>query len=348
MERLQKILDEIRPLDRGAMEACRQRLDRLTKPKGSLGRLEELALQIAGITGKPGPVIKDKVIFTLAADHGVCREGVSAFPAEVTAQMVRNFLNGGAAINVLSRLAGAKVIVADVGVACDVDADALIVRKAGRGTASMLETDAMSRAQAIESIAIGASLFETEFQKGIDIIGTGEMGIGNTTAAAALAAVFTGKPVVQVTGRGTGLGDEELRRKVTVIDKSLNARRPDPADPIGTLSKVGGFEIGGMAGLMLAAASRRVPVVIDGFISGSAALIASQLQPAVKPYLIASHRSVEKGHSVILDHIGLRPLFDLDMRLGEGTGAALGIVLAEAATRILNEMATFDAAGVTG
>jgi nicotinate-nucleotide--dimethylbenzimidazole phosphoribosyltransferase len=347
MERIRGIIEKIQDLDPCAMDACQKRLDSLTKPRGSLGRLEELARQIAGIRGQALPMVRNKVIFTLAADHGVTQEGVSAYPSEVTAQMVYNFLKGGAAINCLARLAGAKVIVADVGVAGVLDSDELTVKKTAKGTANMTKTAAMSREQAVVSITNGAELFEQEFGKGIDIAGTGEMGIGNTTSAAALTAVFTGKPPEAVTGRGTGLSKEGLARKIEVIQRVLKMHRPDPADPIGVLSKVGGFEIGGMAGIMLASAGRRVPVVIDGFISGAAALIACSLAPAVKNYLIASHRSVEQGHSVILEHLGLRPLFDLDLRLGEGTGAALGIILAEASTRILREMATFGEAGVS-
>ncbi len=329
------------------MQACRKRLDSLTKPQGSLGRLEELAVRIAGITGNPVPAITGKVIFTLAADHGVAEEGVSAFPQEVTRQMLLNFVRGGAAINVLAKHAGARVVVADLGVAAAVEADGFAVKKAGWGTANMLKTEAMSPAQAAASITHGIELFEEEYAQGIDIAGTGEMGIANTTAASAVTAAFTTQPARAVCGKGTGISDERLAHKISVVDKALHLHQPDPRDPVGVLAKVGGFEIAGMAGVMLAAAAHRVPVVIDGFISGAAALCACALQPRLREFLIASHRSVEQGHTIVLHHLGLEPLFDLGMRLGEGTGAALGIMLAEASVRVLREMATFGDAGVS-
>ncbi|MCX5703942.1 MAG: nicotinate-nucleotide--dimethylbenzimidazole phosphoribosyltransferase, partial [Candidatus Omnitrophica bacterium] len=319
-----------------------------TKPQGSLGRLEELAKLIVGITGLENPCLKNKVIFTLAADHGVTEEKVSAYPKEVTAQMVYNFIRGGAAINVLANHVGAKVIVVDMGVASDLNPDPrLVVKKINYGTKNIAQGPAMTRDEALKSICAGIEVFEDEFKNGIDIVGTGEMGIGNTTASSAITAVFTGKAVEEISGKGTGLDDEGLRNKINIIKKSISLNKPAPADPIDVLSKVGGFEIGGLTGIILAAAARKVPVVLDGFISGAAALIAFHLEPKVKEYLIASHCSAEKGHRVILEHIGLKPILDLSLRLGEGTGAALGIGLAEAAIKILTQMATFKSAKVS-
>ena len=348
MKKINQVTQKIRVLDDKLLERTQAKLDSLTKPLGSLGRLEELAKQIAGITGKENPVLKNKVIFTLAADHGVTEEGISAYPKEVTAQMVYNFLNGGAGINVLANHAKAKVVVVDIGVASKLKPSRkLIIKKIGYGTKNMSKGPAMTREEAIKAIETGIEIFESEFKKGVDILGTGEMGIGNTTAASAITATFTQKPVEEITGRGAGLNDEGLNHKIRVIKESLAINNPDPSDPIDVLSKVGGFEIGGLAGIILAAASKKVPVVIDGFISGSAALIAYAIEPKTKNYMIAAHCSVEKGHKIILEHIGLKPLLDLNLRLGEGTGAALGISLAEAATKILTQMATFKSAKVS-
>jgi len=348
MKKLSEIVKKITEPNYKLMEATQLRLNNLTKPLGSLGRLEELAKQIAGITGNENPVLKNKVIFTLAADHGVTEEGISAYPKEVTAQMVYNFLDGGSGINVLANHAKAKVVVVDIGVASKLKPSRkLIIKKIGYGTKNMSKGPAMTRDEAIRAVETGVEIFESEFRKGIDIIGTGEMGIGNTTAASAITASITQKPVEEITGRGAGLNDEGLNNKIRVIKKSLAINNPDPSDPIDVLSKVGGFEIGGLAGIILAAASKKVPIVIDGFISGSAALIAYAIEPKTKDYMIASHCSVEKGHKIILEYIGLKPLLDLNLRLGEGTGAALGINLAEAATRILTQMATFKSAKVS-
>jgi nicotinate-nucleotide--dimethylbenzimidazole phosphoribosyltransferase len=310
--------------------------------------LEELAKQIAGIMGKERPVLKNKVIFTLAADHGVTEEGISAYPKEVTGQMVYNFLKGGAGINVLANHAKAKVIVVDIGISSKLKpGPKLLIKKINYGTKNMTKGPAMSRDEAIESICTGIEIFENELNRGIDIIGTGEMGIGNTTVASAIAAVFTQKPAEEITDRGTGIDDKVLANKIRVVKKALKVNRPDPADPVDVLSKVGGFEIGGLSGVILAAAARKIPIVIDGFISGAAALLAYHIEPKVKGYMIASHCSAEKGHRVILEHIGLKPLLDLDLRLGEGTGAALGINMVEAATKILIQMATFKSAKVS-
>ncbi len=348
MKKINQVINRIKPLDEKAMAEAKNRQDSLTKPQGSLGQLESLSIQVAGMKGVPRPRIVHKVIFTLAGDHGVAKEGVSAYPSEVTPQMVYNFLRGGAGINVLARHVGARVIVADLGVAADLEHHpALKSKKVATGTKNMAKGPAMSREEAIRSVEAGIELVEEEIPRGIDILGTGDMGIGNTTPSSAISAVITGVDAASVTGRGTGLGDEELKRKAKVIEKAIAINRPDPKDAIDVLSKVGGFEIGGIAGVILAGAANGIPVVIDGFISGAAALIASSLAPRVKSYLIASHQSVERGHRIILEHLGLKPLLNLDLRLGEGTGASLGIGLVEASLKILDEMATFGEAGVS-
>jgi len=349
--RMKKIIETIEKIakpDPKLLEETQARLDNLTKPLGSLGRLEELAKQIVGITGKDNPELKNKAIFTLAADHGVTEEGVSAYPKEVTAQMVYNFLRGGAGINVLAKHAGVKVIVVDIGVAEDLKPHPkLVIKKVNHGTRNMAKDPAMTREEAIQAVETGIGIFNDELKNGIDIAGTGEMGIGNTTAASAITACFTNKPVEEITGRGTGLDDKGLRNKIDIIKKALALNKPDPSDPIDVLSKVGGFEIAGLAGIILASASYKIPVVIDGFISGAAALVAFKIEPKVKDYMIAAHKSQEGGHKIILEHIGLRPLLDLDLRLGEGTGAALAIGLVEASARILTQMATFKTANVS-
>jgi len=338
----------IKELDFELMKKAQERLDSLTKPQGSLGRLESIAKQVVGIIGKERPSIKNKVIFTCAGDHGVTNEGISAFPKEVTSQMVNNFLNGGAGINVLSRHVGARVIVVDMGVASDLNPHKdLVSKKIAYGTRNMAKGPAMSREEAIRSIESGTEAFDAEFAKGVDIIGTGDMGIGNTTPSSAITAVLTSRQPAEVTGRGTGIDDDMLRHKIDVIERSIKVNRPDASDAIDVLSKVGGFEIGGLAGIILAAASKRVPVVIDGFISGAAALIAYHINPKVKDYLIAGHASVEKGHRVMLRHMGLEPVLDLGMRLGEGTGAALVINIVDASVKILTEMASFKEAAVS-
>lgn len=348
MGKIKQTVQKITSLDYKLMEEVQKRLDNLTKPQGSLGRLEELAKQVVGITGRESPSLKNKVIFTLAADHGVTQEKVSAYPKEVTAQMVYNFLNGGAGINVLAKHISARVIVADFGVAEDLKPHPnLVIKKINYGTNNMAKGPAMTKEEAIKSIEAGIGMFEEEFKNGVDIIGTGEMGIGNTTPSSAITAIFARKAAEEVTGRGTGLDDKALKNKIKIIKKALEVNNPNANDPMDVLSKVGGFEIGGLAGIVLAAAAKKIPVVIDGFISGAAALIAYQIEPKVKGYMIASHRSVEKGHGVILEYIGLQPLLDLNLRLGEGTGACLGINLVEASIKILTQMATFKSAGVS-
>src|SRR5689334_21529803 len=335
----------ISSLDLAAQSAARARQDTLTKPPGSLGRLEELSIQLAAITGQPRPSVARKAVIVMAGDHGVTAEGVSAYPAEVTPQMVLNFLRGGAAINVLARQAGARVIVVDIGVASNlVPQPGLEIRKVACGTRNMALGPAMTSVQAEGAITIGMRVVEAEIAKGLDLVATGDMGIGNTTASAAIVAALTGQPAARVTGRGTGVDDAGLARKVAVIERALALNQPNPRDPSDVLSKVGGLEIAGLVGVILGAAAQRLPVVIDGFISGAAALVAAELMPEVKPYLIAAHQSVEVGHRILLEQLGLRPLLDLDLRLGEGTGAALAFHLIEAAARILNEMATFGEA----
>ena len=348
MSTLQEALDRIRPVVIDPDGSIQHRLDLKTKPRGSLGRLEELAKVYTSIRGKAVPVAR-KVIFTFAGDHGVAAEGVSAFPQEVTGQMVLNFLSGGAGINVLAKHVGARVVVADLGVASELpDAEGLVSRRVMNGTSNMAQGPAMTREQAVANIQAGIDIFEGELAAGgIDICATGEMGIANTTPSSAIVSVLTGRDPDDVTGRGTGIDDEARVHKVDVIRLAIDVNKPDPADAIDVLAKVGGCEIGGLAGVCLAAAAHRVPVVIDGFISTAAACIAAALKPEVTGCLIAAHKSVEPGHTAMLDYLGKRPLLDLDFRLGEGTGAALAMSLVEAGVRILNEMASFEDAGVS-
>ncbi len=345
---IEQIISNIKPLDKVAMAAVRARQDSLTKPQGSLGRLEELSIQIAGIQRKAIPQIENKAIITMAGDHGVVAEKVGNWPQKVTAQMVQNFLVGGAGINVLSRQIGARVIVVDMGIAADIQDSKLLSRKVARGTQNITVGPAMTLPQAEKAIETGIEIVTVEIEAGLDVVGTGDMGIGNTTPSAAICAVFRGCPPAEVTGRGTGIDDIQLIHKISVIERALAVNKPDSSKPVEVLAKVGGFEIGGLVGVMLGAASRNVPVFIDGFISGAAAMIAAVLAPRVKDYLIAAHVSAERGHRLMLQHLGLAPLVDLEMRLGEGTGAALGIFLAESACRILSEMATFGEAGISG
>ena len=348
MNVLPKLLDRIVKPDGAAGLQAQWALDQLTKPPGSLGRLEELARRLSEMSGQFPPQARRCVIFTLAADHGVVAEGVSAYPQVVTAQMVENFLKGGAAVNVLARHVGAPVVVADLGVAAALPAHAALVsRKIGPGTRNMAVGPAMTREEALAAIEVGIGMVYAERSNGLDVIGTGEMGIGNTTAASAVVAALTGAPPESVTGAGTGIDDEGRLRKIAVIKRALTVNLPDPSDAIDVLAKVGGFEIAGLCGVILAGAAWRIPVVLDGFIAGAAAMAAVRLKPDVRHYLIASHRSTEPGHTYVLNALELKPFLDLDMRLGEGTGAALCIGLAKAATKILGEMATFKSAGVT-
>lgn len=348
MTSLSNALTQISPLSDAAMAAARSRQDQLTKPQGSLGQLEELSIQVAGITGDPRPVIRHKAVIVVAGDHGVAAEGVSAYPQEVTAQMVYNFLHGGAAINVLARHVGARVTVVDAGVATDLEPHpALKIRKIGYGTANIARGPAMRREQALQALETGIALVEEEREMGLDIVSPGDMGIANTTPAAAIAAAVTGLPPAVVTGRGTGVDDEGLARKIAVVEQALRVNRPDPHDGVDLLAKVGGFEIGVIAGIILGAAANRIPVVLDGFICTAGALVAATLAPAATAYCIAGHNSVEPGHRAMLEHLGLRALLNLNLRLGEGTGAVLAMGLVEAACKILNEMATFAEARIS-
>ena len=334
------------PIDQKAIREAEARQARLTKPTGSLGRLEELSIRLAGMTGRLDPPLSDAVVFTLAADHGVAAEGVSAYPREVTAQMVLNFLRGGAAINVLAREVGARVVVADIGVDADLPAHPdLHAVKVRRGTDSITHGPAMSLSEAEQAIDVGRVLVRGER---LDIALTGDMGIGNTTASAAVICALTGLDPRSVVGRGTGVDDAGLERKIDAVSRALDVNaRSIAAGPLETLAAVGGLEIAGLTGVILESAERRKPVIIDGFISGAAALVAAEVEPAVTGYLVASHRSQERGHGEVLVRLGLRPLLDLDLRLGEGTGAALALPIVRAAVRLLNEMATFDEAGVS-
>jgi len=344
---LSRLLASIAPPSRDGESAARRHLDSLTKPPGSLGRLEEIALRLAVLRGR-APEVARPVIFTFAADHGVVAEGVSAYPQVVTAQMVENFTRGGAAVNVLARQAGARVVVADFGVATPLErAPDLVECPIGPGTANIAAGPAMTREHAIRAIETGARLAQEAMDAGADLLATGEMGIGNTTAASAITAAITGAPAEQVTGRGTGVDEATLTRKVAAVRRALEVNRPDPRDGLDVLAKVGGFEIGGLTGVILAGAARRVPVALDGFIAGSAALLAVTLAPDSRHALFASHRSAEPGHAHALEHMGLEPYLDLGLRLGEGTGAALFIHLARAAALVWSEMATFKAAGVS-
>lgn len=336
----------IPPTDTPCQQLALARQAKLTKPAGALGRLEALSVRIAGMVGRLDWLPTRRAVVVCAADHGVVAQGVSAYPQSVTAQMVLNFLKGGAAINVLARQMGARVSVVDAGVAADIATHpGLISAKIGLGTADLSVGPAMTPQQAEQSIQLGRNIAAAEIESGLDILAVGEMGIGNTTSASAIIAAITGQPADAVTGRGTGLDDQQFAHKVSIVKRALDVNQPSGQD---TLAKVGGFEIGAMAGLMLAAAEQRTPILIDGLISTSAALIAAQIDPAVIGYLIAGHRSVEPGHRIALDWLGLTPLLDLDLRLGEGTGAVLALPLVEAAMRTLNEMATFEDAGVSG
>lgn len=345
---LNDVLARIQSPDRSLLTRAQARLDRLTKPLGSLGRLEEIGAQYAMLTGEMKPAVPRGAVFTFAADHGVATEGVSAYPREVTPQMVLNFLRGGAGVNVLARHVGVDVRVVDIGVAHDFGVvPGLIQKKIMPGTNNFLTQPAMSREQAEQAVMVGVDVSMEAVRQGIGLIGTGDMGIGNTTASSAMTVVMTGRSAAEVTGRGTGIDDAAHARKITVIQQALAMHRPDRTDPMGVLSKVGGLELAGLAGLMLGSAACRVPVMLDGFIAGAAALIAVGLQPRCREYLIASHRSVERGHQAILDHLDLKPLLDLNLRLGEGTGACLGMDLVFAAVKIMTEMATFGEAGVS-
>ncbi len=345
---INQLISKIKPLDEKAMDLARRRQNVLTKPQGSLGRLESLSIQIAGITGQASPNIKNKLVLVMAGDHGVVDEGVSAYPQDVTAQMVLNIIKGGAAVSVLARQNGARVVVVDMGIKADIaPTDNLIVRKIDHGTGNIARGPAMRRDQAEEAILIGAEIINGEIEKGLDIFATGEMGIGNTTPSAAIAMLLTKKPAGQIVGRGTGISDLGLQKKISAIRNAIVVNRPDPCDGLDILSKIGGFEIAGLTGAILGAAANRKPIIIDGFISTAAAMIAITIAPGAREYLIAAHKSAEIGHALMLDWLKLTPLFNLGLRLGEGSGAVLSFPIVEAACKILNEMASFDEAGVS-
>ncbi len=348
---LNTILESVTNTNGKFGDQAQERLDSLTKPQGSLGRLEEFAKQLVAITGKEMPDLDKKVVFTFAGDHGVADEGVSAFPKEVTPQMVMNFVNGGAGINVLARHAGAEVVAVDIGVDYDfggLDKEGFVSRKVVSGTKNMRKGPAMTREEAEKCIAVGIELANEYAKKGYKIFGTGEMGIANTTPSSAITALLTGVSVEDITGRGTGINDETWKNKVQVIKDSISVNSPDVSDPIDVLSKIGGAEIAGIAGLIIGSAANKIPVVVDGFISTAGALIAYLIEPKAKDYMFAAHKSQEIGHKALLDKIGLRPILDLDMRLGEGTGAALAMLIIEGGLKIYKEMATFAEAEVAG
>ncbi|MBN2259223.1 MAG: nicotinate-nucleotide--dimethylbenzimidazole phosphoribosyltransferase [Clostridiales bacterium] len=347
MKELKMILESIGELDQAAMANCKSHLDQLTKPQGSLGVLEDISITMAGITGQEKPVLTKKTTVIMAADHGVTDEGISAFPKEVTPQMVLNFLNGGAAINVLSRLNHSDILCVDLGIASDIEHPNLINRKIAYGTKNMRLQASMTREEALKAIKTGIEIADEAVKSGTTLLATGEMGIGNTTASSAILTVFTDLLVEKTVGAGTGISPETIGHKQKVIQDAINRNQPDKNDPIDVLSKVGGFEIAGLTGLIIGAAKNRVPVVIDGFISTAAALIAYELEAKTRDFMISSHLSEETGHKLMLDYLGLKPMLHLNFRLGEGTGAVMAFNLIDASSRILEEMATFESAGVS-
>jgi len=350
MNLLTKTLAAITPQHQESRIQARSRLEQLTMPYWALGRLMDLAEDLAGITQSIKPPVERKTVVTFAADHGIALRGVSQYPQEVTLQMVYNIVGGGAGINALARQAGAQVVVVDMGVAGDLSGPAakgqIIYKKIGPGTKDMASGPAMSRAEAIRAIEAGIEV-ALDLASSTDLFGTGEMGIGNTAPSSAIVALYSGAAVGQVTGRGTGIDDDRFCRKIALIEEAIRVNGPDKADPLDVLAKVGGFEIGGIAGLILGAASLNKPVLVDGFISTAGAILAARLAPLSLDYMIASHRSMEPGHRLALDTLGKKPLLDLDLRLGEGTGAALAMPLVDAAVRVLTEVATFAEAGVS-
>lgn len=344
MSLLQKTIHLIKEPEKKFYEAAKERLRQQARPAGSLGLLEEVGARLAGIFGTLDVRLKNKIVVTCAGDHGICEEGVSLFPSEVTPQMVYNFINDGASINVLARHAGARVRVADLGVNHDFEPELpLFHKKVRKSTRNFAKGPAMTRDEAIRSVEAGIEIVEELFGDGsVDIIGTGDMGIGNTTPSTAIIAVYSRLPVSKLVGRGTGVDDFGLERKIKAIESGIKINQPDPSDPIDVLAKIGGFEIGGLAGLVLGAAARSIPVVCDGLISTAGAMLACEISPPARAYLFAGHNSVEAGHRFMLDFLKLEPLLNLKLRLGEGTGAALAMELMDAATRILFEIKTFD------
>lgn len=344
---ISSLVDSIAPPDKSAEAAALAHLNQLTKPPGSLGKLEALAAKLAGVSGKVMSSYPERAVVVMAGDHGVCEEGISAFPSEVTAQMVSNFLNGGAAVNVLARQADAEVLCVDIGVRTDLQHPGLISKKIRYGTANMVKEPAMTREEAEAAVMAGAEVVRSAFSRGVRLFVTGEMGIGNTTASAAVMSGLTGISTRESVGRGTGIDDDGLRLKIITVDRALELHKPSASDPLDVLSKVGGLEIAGLTGVILAAAALRCPVIIDGFISSAAALAAAKLAPDAVHYMIASHVSQEPGHVHLLKELGLEPMLHLDMRLGEGTGGVLAIHLVDAACKVMAEMATFTSAGIS-
>lgn len=348
MQKMGETLKKIKPSNKEYISLCQERLDSLTKPPGSLGVLEEIAKKMACIQEKVLATIEGKTVMIMAADHGVVAEGVSAFPQEVSIQMLHNFAQQGAAINVLARQAGFKTLVADIGVVADSSGIAGIIQsKIRMGTNNMCMEAAMSREEAIAAIEAGINLVEKEIKQGANLIATGEMGIGNTSASSAILASFVSEDFDLLVGLGTGIDEKKYKNKQKAIKKAIDLNRPDSNDPIDVLSKVGGLEIAALTGIILGAASMKTSVIIDGFISTAAALLAYKMHPDCRDYLFASHISQEPGHKIMLDIIGLKPMLYLDMRLGEGTGAVLAANLLEAAVKIIHEMASFKEAGVS-
>ncbi len=350
MTLLEATINKIRPADVAVRHQARTRLEQLTMPHWALGRIMDLAEDLAAMTGSLHPPVARKTVVTMAGDHGVTVQGVSKYPQAVTIQMVHNFVRGGAGINALARLAGAQVVVVDMGVAGDLGDLAatgkIISKKIGAGTKDMAIGPAMSREEAVRCVEAGIEV-ALSLADSTDLFATGDMGIGNTSPSSAIVSVFSGVSVAEVTGRGTGIEEEQFLHKIRIIELALRVNWPEPSDVLDVLAKVGGFEIGGIAGLILGAASLQKPVLIDGFISTAGALIAAHLSPTARDYMIASHRSLEQGHRIALSHLGKKPLLDLDLRLGEGTGAVLAMNLVEAAVRILTEVATFEEAAVS-
>ncbi|HEY0717805.1 MAG TPA: nicotinate-nucleotide--dimethylbenzimidazole phosphoribosyltransferase [Streptosporangiaceae bacterium] len=346
---LEEVVAAIRPLDEQAMAAARERQDRMTKPRGSLGVLEDVSVRLAGLAGQcPPPLPEPAAVAVFAGDHGVHAQGVSPWPQEVTAQMVANFLSGGAVVNAFAAQAGAEVVVVDAGVAADLDpAPGLLPRKVSRGTADFTQGPAMTRDQALQALAVGIEVARDLVAAGNRALVTGDMGIANTTASAALICVFTGLEPTVVTGPGAGADADGQARKVAAIRQGLARHQPDPADPVGVLAAFGGYEHAALAGFILGAAALRVPVILDGVIAGAAALAAVAIAPDAAGACLAGHRSTEPGHAATLGHLKLRPLVDLDLRLGEGTGAVLALPLVQSAARALRDVATFDSAGVS-
>ncbi|MFZ5644291.1 MAG: nicotinate-nucleotide--dimethylbenzimidazole phosphoribosyltransferase [Bacillota bacterium] len=344
---LEKTINEIGSLDSESIKNARRRVDSLIKPPGSLGRLEEIAVQLAGIQGRALPVVNKKTVILMAGDHGVVSEGVSVAPQEITYQMLSAFTGGVAGIGVLSRHAGAGLVVVDVGVARKVDVPGVLDYKVREGTGNIAEGPAMTREEAVRAIEAGIKVAMDEIEKGGDLLATGDMGIGNTTPSSAILAALAGVSAEEAAGRGTLVNDEVLERKTITIKKAIEINRPDPDDGIDVVAKVGGLEIAGLAGVILGAASRKVAVIIDGFISTAAAMIACAISKDAINYIIPSHLSGEQGHRMMLEHLGIKPMLHMDMRLGEGTGAVLAMNLVEAACKIAAEMASFEQAGVS-